>query len=237
MTDTELLPFLDVTSLRGDESASEVIDLACRVDEAPGPPAALCIFPNHLAAVAAAFPERRWALATVVNFPSGSDDPEAVGRAVEEAVAAGAQEIDAVLALDAYFARDFGRVNAVFAAVRAAAPAACFKAILESGDPRYTPSLLGRAADRALDAGADFLKTSTGKIPVGATPDAVNLLCEAIGKAPVGIKVSGGIRTREAANAYAASVELRFAPESLTPRRFRIGASDLFTQLLPRART
>jgi len=237
MTDGELLRFLDVTSLRGDETAAECIDLARRVDEAPGPPSALCIFPDALAAVDAAFPERAWALATVVNFPSGAADPDAVGRAVEAAVAAGAEEIDAVLALEAFFARDYGRVDAVFAAVRTAAPTVCFKAILETGDPRYTPTLLGRAADRALDAGANFLKTSTGKIPVGATLEAVNLLCDAIGKAPVGIKVSGGVRTREAAHAYVACVEQRFAPESLTPRRFRIGASDLFTQLLPRART
>jgi deoxyribose-phosphate aldolase len=141
------------------------------------------------------------------------------------------------MAIEAFFAKDFGRVDAVFAAVRAAAPSACFKAILETGDPRYTPQLLGRAADRALDAGADFLKTSTGKVPVGATSEALEVLCDAIGWAPVGVKVSGGIRTRETALTFVDIVRHRPAFESLTPRRFRIGASDLFTQLHSRART
>lgn len=237
MTDADLLQFLDVTSLRGTESESELLELAGRVEVADGPPAALCIFPDHLAAVAAAFPDRQWALATVVNFPFGDGDPEAVGHATERAVAAGAQEIDAVIALDAYFKGDLGRVDAVLSAVRSAAPEACVKAILETGDPRYTPRGWGRAADLALESGVNFLKTSTGKVPVGATPAAVERLLDAIGTAEVGVKVSGGIRTREVAVAFADILLRRPAFNPLTPRRFRIGASDLFTLINARART
>jgi deoxyribose-phosphate aldolase len=236
MTDRELLAFLDVTSLTGAESEAEVLALAERLQSSPVVPAALCIYPTHLAAVAAAQPSRTWALATVVNFPTGSLDPDVVGRDVERAFAEGAQEIDAVLALDAFFAGDLGRAAAVFHAVRAAAPDACFKAILETGDVRHRPGSWGRAADCALEAGADFLKTSTGKVPVGATSEAVEVLLDAIGASAVGLKVSGGIRTSEAAAAFAAQVAVRFPNSPLLPTRFRIGASELFNLLTHRAR-
>jgi deoxyribose-phosphate aldolase len=160
-----------------------------------------------------------------------------VGRDVERAVAEGAQEIDAVLALDAFFAGDLGRAAAVFHAVRASAPDVCFKAILETGDVRHGAGSWGRAADCALEAGADFLKTSTGKVPVGATSDAVEVLLDAIGSSAVGLKVSGGIRTTEAAAAFAAQVAARFPNSPLLPTRFRIGASELFNLLTHRARS
>jgi deoxyribose-phosphate aldolase len=218
MTDRELLAFLDVTSLTGTESEAEVLALAERLQASPVVPAALCIYPTHLAAVAAAQPSRTWALATVVNFPTGGLDPDAV-------------------ALDAFFAGDLGRAAAVFHAVRSAAPDACFKAILETGDLRHGAGSWGRAADCALEAGADFLKTSTGKVPVGATSDAVEVLLDAIGSSAVGLKVSGGIRTSEAATAFAAQVAARFPNSPLLPTRFRIGASELFNLLTHRARS
>jgi len=122
-------------------------------------------------------------------------------------------------------------VRALLQAVRAACPGLALKVILETG-VLQTQALIRRASELAIEAGADFLKTSTGKTPVSATPDAARTMLQAIAADPVaasrvGFKASGGIRTVVEAATYFALVEDILGPRALTPARLRIGASSL----------
>jgi deoxyribose-phosphate aldolase len=173
-------------------------------------------------------------VATVVDFPSGDEPIDQVVSTTETAIADGADEIDAVLPYRALLAGDEERVVAMLRAVRAAVPAPRhLKVILETGE------LVGldhveRAARLAIDHGADFVKTSTGKSKVSATPDAVRVMLQVISASgrPIGVKPSGGIRTVADAAVY-----LRLADEIMgaawaTPDTFRFGASGLLDAVL-----
>jgi deoxyribose-phosphate aldolase len=168
-------------------------------------------------------------LATTANFPAGTDDADAVAGTIEAALADGADEIDVVLPWRALLGADATRVTALLAAARAATTRPrVLKVILETG-ALADPAAIDHASRLALAAGADFLKTSTGKGPPGATPEAVAVMADAIIAAgsSAGIKVSGGVRTLDEVATYAAIVRDRLGPEALTPTRFRIGASAL----------
>ena len=119
-------------------------------------------------------------------------------------------------------------------AVRAACPGRVLKLILESGELR-DPALVDQASRIGLDAGVDFLKTSTGKTPTGATPEAARVMLAAIAAHPrgaaVGFKASGGIRRVADAAAYAALVREALGESALTPRRLRFGASGLLADI------
>ena len=119
------------------------------------------------------------------------------------------------------------------AAVKAICGAAPLKAILETGE-LATPERIGAAADAALAGGTDFLKTSTGKVPVNATPEAAAILLDAIAasRRAVGLKVAGGVRTTADAAVYLALCDRRMGPGWATPGRFRIGASGVLAALL-----
>lgn len=222
-----ILPLLDLTSLRGDESDGEVERLARRAVAAGC--AALCVFPRYLPAarpVLAGTPVR---LATVVNFPEGGDDLVRVREEVREAVALGAQEVDAVAPLQA--ARD-GDLELVGDLVRACreetGPDVLLKVILETGW-LAEPALVTAAARAAVMAGAHFLKTSTGRREPGATLEAAALLLAVIAEAEgrVGLKVSGGIRTVADAAPYLALAEEVMGEEWVVPGHLRFGTSRL----------
>ncbi|MBY6203262.1 deoxyribose-phosphate aldolase [Halomonas denitrificans] len=233
-----LLEALDLTRLEaGDPEAA--IETLCRRAHTPfGRPAAVCVLPDRVGVakrtLADADPDHRILLATVANFPAGDDDVAAVTATVEHALEACADEIDVVLPWRAL--RD-GRPNAarrMLEAVRRACGPATMKVIVETG--ALTNELVDHAAALAIDCGADFLKTSTGKGPTGATPEAASLLIDRIEREGAvdrcGLKVSGGIRTIAAAEGYLALAERRLGPDWPTPSRFRIGASGLFDVLL-----
>ena len=174
-------------------------------------------------------------VAAVANFPHGKADIAAAVRDTQQIVQAGAQEVDVVLPYQALIAGDEASVARLLTAVRQACPGLLLKVILETGELK-TPELIGRASQLALDAGADFLKTSTGKTPVNATPEAARLVLGAIaasssGKLHVGFKASGGIRTVREAMVYAALVSHYLGAEALAPARFRIGASSLLNDI------
>jgi deoxyribose-phosphate aldolase len=192
--------------------------------------AAICIWPDFiLQARERLSSESRIRIATVVNFPDGNDDPDSVVGQARKVIADGADEIDLVIPWQALRAGDENAVSDLVAAVRAAIPAgALLKAILESGELR-TSTLIRRASELAIEAGADFIKTSTGKVPVSATPDAAQVMLDVIASStrPVGFKASGGIRQLTDARVYIELVRKRPGPQWLNPKRFRIGASGL----------
>ena len=231
------LACLDLTSLNDGDDAAAVTALCARALGPAGPPAAVCVWPRFVAQARAALPARI-RVAAVANFPDGATD---VARAVADAraiVAAGGDEVDLVLPWRALQAGDAASaaavVAAVVAAVRAAGPGRTVKLILESGD-LDTPTLIRRASKIGLDAGVDFLKTSTGKTNTGATLDAARVMLQAIADHPrgaaVGFKASGGVRSVADAMVYIDLVKTLLGSAALAPARFRIGASGLLNDI------
>ena len=219
------LACLDLTSLNDGDTEADIVRLCERANGAQGTTAAVCVWPRFAALARAQLPAGV-RVAAVANFPDGSSDTARAVRDTEAIVQAGAQDVDVVLPY-----RDFGAAPALLRAVRAACPGLSLKVILETGELR-DEALIRRACGIALDAGADFLKTSTGKTAVSATPAAAGWLLQAIaggGHTRVGFKPAGGIRTVADAAVYIALTREHLG--EVTPQRFRIGASGLLNDI------
>ncbi len=225
------LAALDLTSLNDNDTPADIEALCASVAGLDGTPAAVCVYPEHVttarrALAACGLDGVR--VATVVNFPDGGDDDRRVGRETRRAVAAGADEIDVVLPWRALLAGRSQVARRVLDVCREACGGRVLKVILESAE-LGGPGPVRAASELALDASADFIKTSTGKAAGGATPEAARAMLEAIrghgGRA--GFKVSGGVRTLVDAQAYFALAEEVLGRDWPTPDHFRIGASSL----------
>jgi len=228
------LACLDLTSLNTSDTEADIAALCQRAQSPFGAVAAVCVWPR-LAAFARAQLPSTMGVAAVANFPHGHADIDAAARDTMQIVAAGAQEVDLVLPYRRLIAGDERAVAELITAVRRACPGLLLKVILETGELK-TPALMQRACQLSLDAGADFLKTSTGKTPVSATLKAARMLLGAIAASPaarhrVGFKASGGIRTVAEAAAYLALTQELLGAPALTPQRFRIGASSLLNDI------
>ena len=223
---------LDLTNLSERCTPSDVDEL-CERALAAGT-AAVCVWPDFVRQSTDALSGSEIAVATVVNFPTGDERPYAVRIVTERALDDGADDIDVVLPFHAFRAGDLTWCHDVLGEVRAATNGrAHMKVILETGELSGHHQMTA-AARFAIDNGADFVKTSTGKTAVSATPDSVDALLAAIRVAdrPVGLKPSGGIATAEAADAYLAQAESVMGNEYLHPATFRFGASGVLDALL-----
>ncbi|HEY5664918.1 MAG TPA: deoxyribose-phosphate aldolase [Ilumatobacter sp.] len=229
------ISLVDLTNL-ADDCDDGAVDELCVKAIAAGT-AAVCVWPDFVARCAAALAGTPVAVATVVNFPSGGERPHAVGVVTERALADGADEIDVVLPYHAFASGDRARCTAVLTTVRVATTGrALMKVILETGE-LVDADLIRSAARLAIDLGADFVKTSTGKTPVSATPEAAEIMLREIAAAgrPVGLKPSGGIRTAADAERYLALAESVMGPGWPAPATFRFGASGLLDALVEAA--
>ncbi|MEZ5863533.1 MAG: deoxyribose-phosphate aldolase [Geminicoccaceae bacterium] len=230
-----LIGLVDLTSLAGDETPDAITALAREaVDHGV---AALCILPAALPTAVPVLAGSPVRLATVANFPHGGDDLARAADEVAAGVALGADEVDVVAPLEAALSGDVGLVGELVEICRdAAGPKTTLKLILETGRLER-PELITAVARSAVMAGVDFLKTSTGKTAVGATPEAVALLLavaeEAGGR--VGVKVSGGVRTAEDALRNWHLAETMMGADWPGPAHFRLGASRLLADLARRA--
>ena len=228
------LSCLDLTSLNDDDGDVTVARLCARAQGPCGPVAAVCVWPR-LATFARRLLPDAIAVAAVANFPHGDDDMARAVRDTELIVRSGAQEVDLVLPYRRLMAGDDHAVAQLLHAVRQVCMGLTLKVILETGT-LADGALIRRAANLSLDAGADFLKTSTGKTSVHATlPAARTMLC-AIADHPVaavraGFKASGGIRSVAQAAAYVALVAEIQGPAAIGPQRLRIGASSLLDDI------
>ena len=223
---------VDLTSLTGTETSEEIAGL-CRRGLAAGV-AAICVYPAHLPVARSILAGTPVRLATVANFPHGSEDIAKAADEVAAAVADGADEVDVVAPIEAMREGDMGLIGDLVAVCRAAAgPGTVLKLILETG-LLGSPDRIAAAARTAVMAGVDFLKTSTGKTPVGATLEAAAVLLTVIAEAEgsVGLKVSGGVRAPDDAAAYLALASAIMGEGWLTPQHFRIGASSLLAELV-----
>jgi deoxyribose-phosphate aldolase len=225
---------LDLTSLNDADDEAAIARLCDRAQGRFGSVAAVCVWPR-LAAFARQRLPAAVRVAAVANFPHGGSDIEAALRDVRHSVDAGAQEVDLVLPWRALQAGDEAAAAALLQAVRTACSGLTLKVILETGELRDAASV-GRASRLVLDAGADFLKTSSGKTPGGATPEAADAMLRAIVAHPAahdraGLKVSGGLRRVADVLPYLALCRRHLGDAALQPQRLRIGASSLLDDI------
>jgi deoxyribose-phosphate aldolase len=238
------LSMIDLTTLEGADSPGKVRQLCSKAihlhDVLPGLPhvAAICVYPSltriaresltgsgvKVAAVATGFPSGQYSLQTKL------DD-------TRFAVAEGADEIDMVISRGHFLSGDFAYVFDEIAAVKEACGSAHLKVILETGELGTLDSVR-RASDLAMHAGADFIKTSTGKVQPAATPQVTLVMLEAIrdfyhatGK-KIGMKPAGGISTAKTALQYLVMLRETLGQDWLTPDLYRIGASRLANDIL-----
>lgn len=237
------LSMVDLTTLEGMDTPDKVRRL-CHKGREPlvgaglPPVAAICVYPTMVAVAKRALegsPVRVASVAT--SFPSGKSFLEVRLQEARMAVEAGADEIDMVIDRGAFLAGEHARVHDEIASVKEACGGACLKVILETGE-LATYDNVRRASRVAIDAGASFIKTSTGKVSPAATLPVTLVMLEAIrdhflatGRA-VGMKAAGGIRTAKQAWQYLVMVKETLGDAWLAPDRFRIGASSLVNDVL-----
>jgi len=238
----------DLTTLEGTDTPGKVRALsakAVRPDPTdPGVPsvAALVVYPELVAVAAEALRGSGVQVASVAGgFPSGLAPIEVRLDEIRRAVDDGADEIDIVLNRSAFLAGRYAQAYDEIAASKDASGAAHLKVILETGE-LGSYDQVRKASVLAMAAGADFIKTSTGKVTPGATYPSALCMMEAArdfqaqtGRA-VGIKVAGGVRLAKQAWTYLVILQETLGPDWLTPARFRIGASTLLNDLLAQRR-
>ena len=228
------LGLLDLTNLN-DVCDDAAIEALCTKALTPhGPVAAVCIWPRFVRLARRRLKGTGVKVATVANFPAGADDPEAAASEVAASFADGAHEVDVVAPYGALKGGRRDAVGRLVAACRAAVPRGRrLKVILETGE-LGDPELITEAARQALAAGAHFIKTSTGKTRVSATPEAARTMLEAIKASgrKAGFKASGGIRTAADAGSYLALADEIMGAAWVSPATFRFGASGLLDDLL-----
>jgi deoxyribose-phosphate aldolase len=229
-----MIGLIDLTDL-ADDRAPDGIDELCARAALHGT-AAVCVWPEHVARCSRELAGTRIQIATVVNFPTGDEPIGAIATQTSKALDDGAHEIDVVMPYRALLAGDVERVVAVLDSTRDATGDALLKVILETGE-LVDLETVRDAARLAIEHGADFVKTSTGKTPVSATPDAVRVMLGVVAALRVahpnvGIKPSGGIRTFDDAFGYLEIADEAMGSGWATPSTFRFGASGLLDALV-----
>ncbi len=230
-----LINLLDLTSLNADDNSGRIEKLCQRAITPWGNVAAVCVYPRFVSLAKKLLEKKQIKIATVVNFPRGETDFSAMDKEIKTALNNGADEIDAVLPYRALMEQDIKSCEKFFKTINENCDTenTTIKIIIESG-MLSKPSLITQACRLCIDNGAGFIKTSTGKTPVSATPEAANLILETISTARrhIGFKASGGIKTIEDAKKYLSLAEAVMGEKWISPQNFRIGASSLLDDLI-----
>ena len=229
-----ILPLIDLTNLEDDCTEADVRALAAKAETAHGNVAALCVWPRFADLVSDLLSGSGVGVACVVNFPGGDDPLDDVAALTRRTVALGASEIDTVIPYRAFLDGDEAAVTRHVQAVSEACGDARLKVILETGE-LGAEERVRRASRLVIDAGADFIKTSTGKVTVNATPNAARWMLEELhksGRTDVGFKPAGGIRTVEDAGAYLDLADEIMGADWAQRSTFRFGASSLLGNVL-----
>lgn len=241
---TLALSMIDLTTLEGMDTPGKVIQL-CQKAKKPyaGLPelpsvAAVCVYPNMVAVAQKALRGTDINVASVATaFPSGMSTLEAKIEETKKAVEDGADEVDMVISRGEFLKGNYGYVYDEIAAIKEACGEAHLKVILETGELQ-TYENVRKASDLAMHAGADFIKTSTGKVKPAATQPVTLVMLEAIRDfyyetdKKIGMKPAGGIRKAKQALQYLVLVKETLGADWLTPEYFRFGASSLTNDLL-----
>lgn len=230
------IALMDLTSLNENDT-NDVITTLCNQAKSPaGQTAAICIYPRFIPHARKVLreqgtPEVR--IATVTNFPHGNDDIDIAVAETKAAVAYGADEVDVVFP---YKALIEGNEQIGFDLVKQCKQACgdiLLKVIIETGELK-TEALIKKASEISIAAGADFIKTSTGKVPVNATPESAAIMMQVIKDIDtnIGFKPAGGVRNVEDVETYLTIAKDILGDNWVSPERFRFGASSLLGNLL-----
>ncbi len=236
-TARQAISLMDLTTLNDDDTDQKVISLCLAAHTPAGDTAAVCIYPRFIPIARKTLREQgnsHIRIATVTNFPHGGDDIDIAVAETRAAVAYGADEVDVVFPYRALMAGDAASGEKIVTACReACGDAVALKVIIESGELQ-TPGLIRRASEICIDAGANFIKTSTGKVPVNATLEAAEVMLQAIRQRnpDVGFKAAGGISNATAAKQYMDLAAEIMGHAWVTAEHFRFGASSLLESLL-----
>ena len=235
-TAKEAIALMDLTTLNDDDTEQKIIALCHQAKSLAGDTAAVCIYPKFIEIARKtlhAQDRNNIKIATVTNFPHGNADIAAAVYETQDAIAAGADEVDVVFPYKAFIDGDETVGYELVKACKAVCGDVVLKVIIESGELR-NPERIRRVSQVAIDAGADFIKTSTGKVPVNATLDAAKIMLEVIKeKNPdVGFKAAGGVKDAQTAKAYLDLAREILGDEWVSAAHFRFGASSLLNNLL-----
>ncbi|MDP8080319.1 deoxyribose-phosphate aldolase [Phocoenobacter skyensis] len=235
----QALSLMDLTTLNDNDTDAKVITLCNQAKTDFGSPAAVCIYPRfipvaHKTLKALGLDVK---VATVTNFPHGNDDIDIAVAETKAAVAYGADEVDVVFPYKALIS---GNEHVGFELVKQC-KAVCeqanvlLKVIIETGELK-TEQLIRKASEIAINAGADFIKTSTGKVPVNATLESARIMLEVIRDLnvadKVGFKAAGGVKTTAEAEQYLSLAADILGKDWVNSTHFRFGASSLLANLL-----
>ncbi|MBS0286553.1 MAG: deoxyribose-phosphate aldolase [Proteobacteria bacterium] len=232
-----MLSMLDVTYLE-DKTDNAALESLCQaIQKAPMAPAAIFVYLRDLAFVKSLLANYSIAFGVPVNFPQANKTKEQVIEELNLAKQLGADEIDVVIPYKDFLQRkDFTQIAQFVGFCRKALPTQTLKVILETGEIKQAQDIYALSII-CCEQGADFIKTSTGKVAMGATLDATKSIIGAIkdyhrqSGRQVGLKVSGGVRTVAQAQSYIDQVKELLGEAWLTKEHFRIGASALFKAL------
>ena len=236
-TSRQALQLMDLTSLNDNDTPEVIIALCKNAKTEAGHTAAVCVYPRFVPVAKKALREEGLTdvtVATVTNFPAGGDDIDVAVAETRAAIAYGADEVDVVFPYRALIAGNEEVGAELVRRCKEACGDIMLKVIIESGELK-DPALIRKASDISIEAGADFIKTSTGKVPVNATPEAARIMLEAIrdsGKTNVGFKPAGGVRTAEDAAEHLAIATEILGADWIDRNHYRFGASSLLDSLL-----
>ncbi len=231
-----IFSLLDLTALNDNDDETTIIHLCQQAISPFGQVAAVCIFPRFVKLANKQLARTGVAIAAVANFPSGTQSVEQTCVEIKQAIQDGANEIDVVMPFQAYLAGDRAFCKEFISKCKSACGKnVLLKVILETGALEKS-DIIAEASQDVIEAGADFIKTSTGKHAIGATLEAAEIMLNAIknngGK--VGFKAAGGVRTIEQAITYLTLAEKIMGLDWISPKTFRIGASQLVKLLTVR---
>lgn len=231
------ISLMDLTTLNDDDTDQKVIQLCADAHSAAGDTAAVCIYPRFIPIARKTLVEQNTPqikIATVTNFPHGNDDLDIALAETRAAVAYGADEVDVVFPYRALMTGNSEIGATMIKACREICGSKItLKVIIESGELK-TPELIKQASLICIEAGADFIKTSTGKVPINATLEAAEIMLKAIKESgrDVGFKAAGGVKDAQTTHDYLQLARDIMGDNWVSSKHFRFGASSLLVSLL-----
>ncbi len=229
-----IIGLIDLTTLNDTDTDESVRALCKKAETTFGSVACICIYQQFVPIVKNSIKNPSIKIATVSNFPAGGDDINATTLDITQSISNGANEIDIVMPYHRFLKGDEDfTFEFISACKKACGEKALLKVILETGALINT-DIIYRASTIAINAGANFIKTSTGKINIGATTSAAESMLHAIRDSGrnVGFKASGGIRSISDATAYVQLASDIMGAEWINADHFRLGASALLDSIL-----
>lgn len=233
ITAHNLIRLLDLTSLN-DKDTEYTVEELCRKARTPlGNVAAVCIWPKFVPLAKRLLNGTDIKTATVVNFPKGEYNLKSLKTEIYAAVEDGANEIDAVFPYHEFLKKNYSACENFVQSAYQLCEGKTLKIILETGEIKNALKI-SEATKLCIENGADFIKTSTGKSKISATPEAANVIMETIkaSQRNVGFKVSGGIKKVSDAKQYLILASQIMGYKWITPQNLRFGASSLLADII-----